>query len=57
MPAGCTGTSGWSAAACRCGGRCPGPSGGPERNRLAGHTEDHLLDYAAFEGEIRPTRR
>ena len=28
----------------------------PKRNRLAVHTEDHLLDYAAFEGEIPQAR-
>ena len=33
-----------------------GPSGGRKRNHLAVRTEDHPMDYAAFEGEIPQAR-
>ena len=52
-PAGCTSTSGWSATACWCPGRCPKVSPPSKtKNHLAVQTEDHPLDYLDFEGTI-----
>ncbi len=55
MPASCTGTSEARRPAGLV-GAAQGPSGGPEAQPSAAHTEDHPLDYAAFEGEIPQAR-
>ena len=48
-PAGCTSTSGWSATACWCPGRCPRASPPSKtKNHLAVQTEDHPMDYAGL---------